>query len=74
VHRRQSIPTIPCARARCRPRPARSLPSGYLDPVGCGILADALEQRGAPADFLEHLRAPAPHVRGCHVVDWVLRR
>lgn len=47
----------------------RLLPSGVLDPVRLAILADALEEVGAANELLEHLRAPGPHVRGCHVLD-----
>ena len=37
------------------------------------ILADALEDAGcADAALLEHCRGPAPHVRGCWVVDLIL--
>ena len=37
-----------------------------------GVLADALEEAGAPAELVTHLREPGPHVRGCHVVDLCL--
>jgi hypothetical protein len=47
----------------------RLMPSGQLDPVRLGVLADALEEAGADAALLEHLRGPGPHVRGCQVVD-----
>jgi hypothetical protein len=50
----------------------RQLPSGELDPHRLAVLADALEEAGAPADLAEHLRGPGPHVRGCHVVDLCL--
>ena len=38
------------------------------------VLADALEEAGCdvPA-VLTHLRGPGPHVRGCWVVDEILR-
>ncbi len=36
------------------------------------VLADALEEAGASADLLEHLRGPGPHVRGCWVIDLLL--
>jgi hypothetical protein len=37
------------------------------------ILADALEDAGcSDAVILDHLRAPGPHVRGCHVIDLLL--
>jgi hypothetical protein len=39
------------------------------------ILADALEEAGCGNEqVLEHCRAEKPHVRGCHVVDWILGR
>jgi hypothetical protein len=34
-----------------------------------GVLADALEEAGAPVDLVTHLRSPGPHVRGCWAVD-----
>jgi hypothetical protein len=52
----------------------RHLPSGELDPVRLGILADALEEAGADAGLVGHLRGPGPHVRGCHVVDLLTGR
>jgi hypothetical protein len=37
------------------------------------ILADALEDAGCTdLDILGHLRGPAPHARGCHVLDLIL--
>jgi hypothetical protein len=48
------------------------LPSGELDPHRLTVLADALEEAGAPAELVKHLRSPGPHVRGCHVVDLCL--
>lgn len=36
------------------------------------ILADALEEAGADAAVLEHLRGSGPHARGCWVLDLVL--
>jgi hypothetical protein len=50
----------------------RQLPSGHLDPDRLLILADALEEAGADAEVLAHLRGPGPHVRGCWAVDLVL--
>lgn len=39
------------------------------------ILADALEDAGCEdTSVLQHLRGPGPHVRGCWVLDWLLRR
>jgi hypothetical protein len=52
----------------------RVLPSGHLNPHGLAVLADALEEAGAGADLLEHLRGPGPHVRGCFAVDLLLGR
>jgi hypothetical protein len=52
----------------------RLLPSGQLDPVRLGVLADALEEAGADAALLGHLRDPGPHVRGCQVIDWLTGR
>jgi hypothetical protein len=37
------------------------------------VLADALEEAGCTdPDLLNHLRGPAPHVRGCWVIDMLL--
>jgi hypothetical protein len=47
----------------------RHLPSGELDPHRLAVLADALEEAGAPDEMVAHLRGPGPHVRGCHVID-----
>jgi hypothetical protein len=47
----------------------RILPSGELDPLQLAVLADALEEAGAAADLVEHLRANGPHVRGCWALD-----
>jgi hypothetical protein len=47
----------------------RQMPSGEMDPVRLTVLADALEEVGAPGEVVVHLRSPGPHVRGCHVVD-----
>jgi hypothetical protein len=53
----------------------RSLPAGHVDPARLAVLADALEAAGCTdAAVLGHLRAPGPHVRGCHVVDIILGR
>jgi hypothetical protein len=38
------------------------------------VLADALEEAGAEARLLEHLRRGGPHVRGCWAVDLVLAK
>jgi hypothetical protein len=39
------------------------------------ILADALTDEGCNSDeFLEHLRGPGPHVRGCWALDLILGR
>ncbi len=51
----------------------RRLPDGTLDAGRLGVLADALEDAGcADHDLLGHLRAPAPHVRGCWALDLLL--
>jgi hypothetical protein len=50
----------------------RQLPSGELDTHRLAVLADALEEAGAPGELVSHLRGPGPHVRGCHVVDLCL--
>ena len=50
----------------------RHLPSGHLDVVRLGILADALEEAGATGEIVAHLRSPGPHVRGCWAVDLLL--
>jgi hypothetical protein len=50
----------------------RILPAGLLDPARLAVLADALEEAGADAELLGHLRGPGPHVRGCWAVDAVL--
>jgi hypothetical protein len=52
----------------------RLLPSGTLDPQRLAVLADAVEEAGADAAVVAHLRSGGPHVRGCHVVDLVLGR
>ena len=52
----------------------RLLPSGHLDPQRLAVLADALEDVGADAELVAHLRGPGPHVRGCHVVDLLTGR
>jgi hypothetical protein len=51
----------------------RLLPAGLLDIVRLAVLADALEDAGCnDAVILNHLRGPAPHVRGCWAVDLLL--
>jgi hypothetical protein len=52
----------------------RALPAGELDPARLSVLADALEEAGADASLLAHLRGPGPHVRGCWVVDLLTGR
>ena len=50
-------------------------PARTLDQDRLAVLADALEDAGCnePA-ILEHLRGPGPHVRGCFVIDGLLRK
>lgn len=50
----------------------RQLPSGELDPHRLAVLADALEEAGAPDEVVAHLRGLGPHVRGCWAVDLCL--
>ena len=52
----------------------RDLPAGTLDPAPLAVLADALEDAGADEAFVGHLRSGGPHVRGCWVLDRLLRR
>jgi hypothetical protein len=51
----------------------RVLPSGTFDLPRLAVLSDALEESGcADEAVLNHLRSPAPHVRGCWVIDLLL--
>ena len=50
----------------------RAMPSGILEPARLAVLADALEEAGAPDEIIEHLRSPGPHVAGCWAVDYLL--
>jgi len=43
----------------------RVLPAGTLVPGRLVKLAGVLEEAGAAAELLGHLRRPGPHVRGC---------
>jgi hypothetical protein len=52
----------------------RLLPSGQLDQERLAVLADAMEEAGADAEMVEHLRQLGPHVRGCFVVDLLTGR
>jgi hypothetical protein len=52
----------------------RALPSGELDRERLAVLADALEEVGADALLLEHLRGPGPRVRGDWVIDLLTGR
>ncbi len=46
---------------------------GTLDNQRLAVLSDCLEDAGCDdAAILEHLRSPAPHVRGCYVLDAIL--
>lgn len=52
----------------------RELPSGLLDPGCLNALADALESAGCyEPEILNHLRLPSLHVRGCWVLDRILK-
>ena len=48
------------------------MPGGELDPARLAVLADSLEDGGAPGELLAHLRADRPHVRGCWALDLIL--
>jgi hypothetical protein len=51
----------------------RFLPGGSLDRFRLTLLADALEEAGCTdRAILDHCRGPAPHVRGCHLVEAIL--
>jgi hypothetical protein len=50
---------------------ARDPSSGHLDAARLGVLADALEEVGADAELVAHLREAGPHPAGCYVVDLV---
>jgi hypothetical protein len=50
----------------------RAMPAGTLDPQRLAVLADALEEAGADAELVAHLRNPGPHYRGCFVLDLLL--
>ena len=51
----------------------RLTPSGELDRDRLAVLSDALEEAGCDAGaFLDHLRGPGPHFRGCWVIDRIL--
>jgi hypothetical protein len=52
----------------------RLLPSGELDPSRLAVLADALEEVGADAAVVAHLRGDGPHVRGCWALDLLTGR
>lgn len=53
----------------------RSLPGGALDHACLAVLADALEEGGCDnADILTHCRQSGEHVRGCWIVDAILRK
>ncbi len=52
----------------------RILPAGVFDPARLAVLADALEESGADAEILGHLRCADLHVRGCWAVDLVLAK
>jgi len=53
----------------------RVLPSGTLDNARLAVIADALEDAGCDhADILNHCRQPGEHVRGCWVLDLLLRK
>jgi hypothetical protein len=51
----------------------RLSPSGELDRDRLAVLSDSLEEAGCDAGaFLDHLRGPGPHFRGCWVIDRII--
>jgi hypothetical protein len=50
------------------------MPDGLLDPHRLGVLADAVEEAGADAEVVGHLRTPGPKVRGLWSLDLLLRK
>ena len=53
----------------------RQMPSGTFDPARMNILADALLDAGCDnEDIIQHCRSTKDHVRGCWVVDLILRK
>ena len=50
----------------------RIMPSGELDLIRLAVLADALDEAGAPGELVAHLRGAGPHVRGCFALDLCL--
>jgi hypothetical protein len=52
----------------------RTMPAGTLDPHRLAVLADALEDAGADAPLVAHLREAGPHYRGCHALDALLQK
>jgi hypothetical protein len=53
----------------------RILPAGTLDNPHLAVLADALEDAGCTdAEILHHCRQPAEHVRGCWLLDLLLKK
>jgi hypothetical protein len=51
----------------------RWVPSGWLDNVRVGVLADAVEEAGcSDQSVVSHLRAKHAHVRGCWALDLIL--
>jgi hypothetical protein len=53
----------------------RESPSGALDQHLMGVLGDALEEAGCDnQEILDHCRNETDHVRGCWLVDFLLRK
>jgi hypothetical protein len=53
----------------------RILPGGTLDNIRLAILADALEEAGcSDKEILGHCRSPNDHVRGCWLIDLLLKK
>jgi hypothetical protein len=53
----------------------RSLPEGTLDQARLAVLADALEEAGCTnEEILSHSRSASDHVRGCWLIDLLLKK
>lgn len=52
---------------------ASQLSDHSLHPTQLDILADALEEAGAPVEVIDHLRSPIPHYQGDWVIEAILK-
>ena len=62
----------PAVREMARAVDLHRTPDGRFDPYAVVVFRDALEQAGAAARVLDHLRDHDPRLRSCWVVDAVL--